>query len=90
MFSGVYPRFKLNSDLNRKFLGHFNTFLFSFLQAAIVLGVYSSAILSENLKPNPSSGLKTFTDLVRALERQDYYFVTSGDMGWFYVLGLLI
>ncbi|KAI6179936.1 hypothetical protein M3Y98_00665000 [Aphelenchoides besseyi] len=78
--------FKIGYETSTRHSVQLNTFLFSFLQSVVIMGVYSSLILSDHLRADPRVSLHTFDELIRDLEDGRRYFATDGDMGWFYAV----
>ncbi|KAI6231324.1 hypothetical protein M3Y95_00369700 [Aphelenchoides besseyi] len=78
--------FKIGYETSTRRSAQLNTFLFSFLQSVVIMGVYSSLILSDHLRPDPRAGMQTFDELIRDLEDGRRYFATDGNMGWFYAV----
>ncbi|KAI6221535.1 hypothetical protein M3Y95_00972100 [Aphelenchoides besseyi] len=62
----------------------FNFLFVSLLQGVIVMGVYSSWILSQKLSVDRSGDLNSFAELVDAIQSRQRYFVSTTASDWFY------
>jgi hypothetical protein len=62
----------------------FNFLFVSMLQGVILMGVYSSWILSQKLSLDASSDLNGNRELITAVEQGDRYFVSTTASNWFF------
>ncbi|KAI6238012.1 Glutamate receptor 2.1 [Aphelenchoides fujianensis] len=68
----------------RTFAVKFNFLFVSLLQGVIVMGVYSSWILSQKLSLDKTGDLNSFSELVDAIQSRQRYFVSTTASDWFY------
>lgn len=62
----------------------FNIFLISLFQAVIIMGIYSSYILSQKLAISTSTNINSPKTLIEAVENGERYFVTTTASNWFF------